>query len=273
MKLRKESVRKKLTGFAAALGMLLQSVGGYPVYASEELPGLQAETTQYREIENETEPADETRSGLDPADDADGDEGESGQAAETDVGADEESVYSDAENRGQTGEDPEKSLETETGLGMESSPAQENDKKTEESADTKCSTDAAGEFDLGSLIYMPDSIWAEGDELASEQEIPSWQPRLYQNGTVRSSNTVEAAALIQTLLACLGAGYSQENRLGPDYYDCSGLVFAAFRTLGISGNVPLTTKGWDDLCSSMNVGDTVVFSGSGGSSGFHYDFY
>lgn len=265
MKLRKESVRKKLTGFAAALGMLLQSVGGYPVYASEELPGLQAETTQYREIENETEPADETRSGLDPADDADGDEGESGQAAETDVGADEESVYSDAENRGQTGEDPEKSLETETGLGMESSPAQENDKKTEESADTKCSTDAAGEFDLGSLIYMPDSIWAEGDELASEQEIPSWQPRLYQNRTVRSSNTVEAAALIQTLLACLGAGYSQENRLGPDYYDCSGLVFAAFRTLGISGNVPLTTKGWDDLCSSMNVGDTVVFSGSGGS--------
>ena len=154
MKLRKESVRKKLTGFAAALGMLLQSVSGYTVYASEEMPGLQAEAIQHGEIKNETE----------PADDAGRDEDESGQVVGTDTGADEEEMRSDAEgSSGEMSEDAfgEKNGDEEDGGQTEDCPEKESnqeyspaadDKKPDESDSTERDTDNAGIFDRGQFI-------------------------------------------------------------------------------------------------------------------------
>lgn len=88
-------------------------------------------------------------------------------------------------------------------------------------------------------------------------------------GTVATTTgDVSTDALVNEMvkLGTAAKGYSQANRTGPDYYDCSGLVWKALSNLGIYDGSPFWTGSFETVAKTFatrvdtpTAGDIVVW--------------
>ncbi|MGI6107942.1 MAG: SpaA isopeptide-forming pilin-related protein [Lachnospiraceae bacterium] len=201
--------------------------------------------------------------------DVDIDSAEAGTAEETESeGTTEEENTAEETKPGETTEEESTAGETKPGENAEEESTAEETKPGETTEEENTSEDSTAEETSAEKtehlfrIYTDEETAAEGDELASSAMTFQSGPR---RAAAASSAKGTASQIVAQALSRLGAGYSQANRLGPDYYDCSGLLYSCFTSLGITQNVPDTTAGWDQLCSGLDIGSVVTFSGSGGS--------
>ena len=107
-------------------------------------------------------------------------------------------------------------------------------------------------------------IFAEGD---ADSNAVSGGIALFsrQLRTQANQTPIPVSSFVSALLNKVGNGYSQAKRMEDGYYDCSSLVFRCAKELGLTQNVPITTTDWDNHCKNMNIGDTLVMKGSGGT--------
>jgi cell wall-associated NlpC family hydrolase len=114
----------------------------------------------------------------------------------------------------------------------------------------------------GTQAGIRQAVFAYNHSWAYVNEVLSWASRY----TVRSS-TAAAAAAIAFAVRQVGKPY-QWGAAGPNAYDCSGLVFAAYAAAGL--RIARTTFGWRQdgppvPLNSIQPGDLLFSAGSDGT--------
>ena len=129
-------------------------------------------------------------------------------------------------------------------------------------AATLCAQGARG----GSPSGIEQAVFAYNHAQWYVTEVMSWAARYAAQGTGQPASTVAATA-IAFAKAQLGKPY-QWGAAGPDAYDCSGLVYAAYAAAGI--HIARTTYQWQQdgpvvPLSQIQPGDLLFSAGSDGT--------
>jgi cell wall-associated NlpC family hydrolase len=107
----------------------------------------------------------------------------------------------------------------------------------------------------GSTTGIKQAIFAYNHAGWYVREVMSWAVKYTAQGADGTAGTAIAFAMAQ-----LGKPY-QWGAAGPDAYDCSGLVYAAYAAAGI--RIARTTYQWQQDGTAASPGHVVMYLGSG----------